>query len=413
MLAMPDGRDACEAAGIDMIEFATDEIPRGYWEQTSEALGRLSGRAAVRFTVDQYCKTASVLMTHIPGILRDLQPDGMLIDQTYTAVVAVADHLQLPYVSVCGALPMNAEPGVPPIVLDWPYRETSLARIRNRLGHLLFQRVTSRVRHLINAQRIKWNLPINNTIDDTFSTLAQIGQIPRAFDFPRNELPECFHYVGPLHDTGTRADIPFPYDRLDGGPLIYASMGTLQNRIDRVFQTIAEANTMTDLLDPRSAVYVGSFDPLTLGHLDIIRRGARLFERLTVGIGVNPEKRPLFSPDERLSLTQKILADLPNVTVACFEGLAVNFAQQNNAAVMLRGIRTLTDIESEFTMSLANRALAKEIETVFLMSSEKYTHISSSLIKQIAQLGGGDDSADRLKSFVPEEIIPGLVAKYA
>ncbi len=169
---------------------------------------------------------------------------------------------------------------------------------------------------------------------------------------------------------------------------------------------------MSGSLNPCCAVYVGSFDPITLGHLDIIRRGSRLFERLTVGIGVNPEKRALFSTEERLSLTKTVLADLPNVDVACFEGLAVKFAQENSAAVMLRGIRTLTDIDAEFTMSLANRALAKEIETVFLMSSEKYTHISSSLIKQIAQLGGTNNGAESLKAFVPQEIIPGLVAKY-
>jgi pantetheine-phosphate adenylyltransferase len=166
---------------------------------------------------------------------------------------------------------------------------------------------------------------------------------------------------------------------------------------------------MAKPLNPRFAVYVGSFDPLTLGHLDIIRRGSGIFDRLTVGIGVNPEKSPLFSNAERLALTKAVVANLPNVDVVCFEGLAVNFAIEHNAAVMLRGIRTLTDIESEFTMSLANRALAREIETVFLMSSEKYTHISSSLIKQIAQLG----KADQLKSFIPEEIIPAMVAKYA
>lgn len=169
---------------------------------------------------------------------------------------------------------------------------------------------------------------------------------------------------------------------------------------------------MPEPLNPRLAVYVGSFDPLTLGHVDIIRRGACLFERLTVGIGVNPEKRPLFSIEERLTLTRTVLADLPNVEVASFEGLAVNFAKEQNAAVMLRGMRTLTDIESEFTMSLANRALAAEIETVFLMSSEKFTHISSSLIKQIAQLGGAEGGEGRLKSFVPKEIIPALMAKY-
>ncbi|HUG91557.1 MAG TPA: pantetheine-phosphate adenylyltransferase [Planctomycetaceae bacterium] len=168
---------------------------------------------------------------------------------------------------------------------------------------------------------------------------------------------------------------------------------------------------MTERLNPRHAVYVGSFDPLTLGHEDIIRRGAAIFDQLTVGIGLNPGKVPLFPPDERLQLTRRVLAPLANVEVRCFEGLAVNFVKCCGAAVMLRGMRTLTDIEAEFTMSLANRVLAPEIETVFLMSSEKYTHISSTLIKQIAQLGG-EQSAPRLRDFVPEPVIDPLLARF-
>ena len=168
---------------------------------------------------------------------------------------------------------------------------------------------------------------------------------------------------------------------------------------------------MVERLNPRHAVYVGSFDPLTLGHEDIVRRGAAIFERLTVGIGVNPDKIPLFSPDERLELTARVLSPLGNVEVCCFEGLAVSFVKRCGAAVMLRGVRTLTDIEAEFTMSLANRVLAPEIESVFLMSSEKYTHISSSLIKQIAQLGG-EHSARQLSDFVPEPIIAPLLARF-
>jgi pantetheine-phosphate adenylyltransferase len=164
-------------------------------------------------------------------------------------------------------------------------------------------------------------------------------------------------------------------------------------------------------LSPRHAVYVGSFDPLTLGHEDIIRRGARLFDKLTVGIGINPDKKPLFSPEERVALSREVLSDLPNVTVECFEGLAVDFVKKCGAQIMLRGVRTLTDIESEFTMSLANRTLAPEIETVFLMSSDRYTHISSTLIKQIAQMGS-DQSAKQLEEFVPAAIIPRLIEKF-
>ncbi len=164
-------------------------------------------------------------------------------------------------------------------------------------------------------------------------------------------------------------------------------------------------------LNPHHAAYVGSFDPLTLGHLDIIRRGAALFDKLTVGIGLNPDKQPLLPPDERDSLCRRVLAPLKNVEVRCFEGLTVNFVRECGAAVMLRGMRTLTDIELEFTLTLANRALDPAIETVFLMASEKYSHISSSLIKQIASLSQGN-TAEQLKAFLPQEIIGPVLAKF-
>jgi len=169
---------------------------------------------------------------------------------------------------------------------------------------------------------------------------------------------------------------------------------------------------MSEPLDPRHAAYVGSFDPLTLGHQDIIRRGARVFEKVTVGIGINPEKRPLFSSEERLALTQQIVAPLDNVDVVCFEGLAVDFVRSRGAAVMLRGVRTLTDIDAEFTLSLANRTLAPNIETVFLMAGEKFTHISSTLIRQIAQMGR-ENAAEQLRDFVPPEVIDPLLKKFS
>jgi pantetheine-phosphate adenylyltransferase len=164
-------------------------------------------------------------------------------------------------------------------------------------------------------------------------------------------------------------------------------------------------------LSSHHAVYVGSFDPLTLGHVDIIRRAAVIFDRLTVGIGLNPEKKALFSPDERLSLTCQVLKSFANVEVHSFHGLTVEFIRQCGARVLVRGVRTLSDIEAEFTMTLANRALDPEIDTIFLMASERYTHISSSLIKQIAQLGQGS-GASRLREFVPLEIVEPLLAKY-
>jgi len=160
----------------------------------------------------------------------------------------------------------------------------------------------------------------------------------------------------------------------------------------------------------RIGLYAGSFDPVTLGHLDIIRRGARLVDKLIVSVGINPDKRPLFSPAERVEMLQTVLSDLSNVEVDCFEGLTVDHVHRRKAGIMLRGIRTVSDIESEFTMALTNRTLSPDIETIFLMASEKYSHISSTLIKQIA-LMGKDHSLSHLELFVPEAIITPLMKK--
>lgn len=163
-------------------------------------------------------------------------------------------------------------------------------------------------------------------------------------------------------------------------------------------------------MSTRIAVYAGSFDPVTLGHEDIVRRGAKLFDRLIVGIGVNPDKKPFFTAEERQELMRKVFADLPNVSVECFTGLTVEFAQESGASVMLRGVRTVSDIEAEFTMALANHALAPELETVFLMAADQFSHISSSLIRQIA-LMGRERGRGRLSEFVPHAVIEPLLQK--
>jgi len=159
----------------------------------------------------------------------------------------------------------------------------------------------------------------------------------------------------------------------------------------------------------RVAVYTGSFDPITLGHLDVIHRASRIFDALVVGVGINPDKQPLFSPEERVRLVRESVAGLPNVRVACYTGLSVAFVREQGAAVLLRGVRSLTDIDAEFTMTLANRNLDAGVETVFLMSAAEYSHISSSLLKQITPLA--DD--ERLLRFVPAPVVAALRATFA
>ena len=158
---------------------------------------------------------------------------------------------------------------------------------------------------------------------------------------------------------------------------------------------------------PRTAVYTGSFDPITLGHLNVIERAAALVDRLIVGVGINVGKQPMFTIDERVDLVRRSVAHLPNVEVRRFDGLAVHFVRECGARVMVRGVRPLQDIEAEFTMMLANRQLDPAIETVLLMAAKEMTHVSSTLIKQIAPLA--DD--EHLAHFVPQVVITELRRK--
>jgi pantetheine-phosphate adenylyltransferase len=157
----------------------------------------------------------------------------------------------------------------------------------------------------------------------------------------------------------------------------------------------------------RRAVYTGSFDPVSLGHLNVIERSSRLVDELIVGVGQNIEKQALFTGEERVELVQQAASHLSNVTVKLFNGLAVRFVRECDARVIVRGVRSLTDIEAEFTMTLANRKLDPGIETVFLMADEEFSHVSSSLIKQITPLAGDEE----LARFVPRLIIAKLRAK--
>jgi pantetheine-phosphate adenylyltransferase len=147
-----------------------------------------------------------------------------------------------------------------------------------------------------------------------------------------------------------------------------------------------------------TAIYPGSFDPVTNGHLDLIERASRLFDRLIVALLTNPEKDPLFSLDERVEMLREVVAHLPNVEVETFDGLLVDYARRRGARVLLRGIRAVSDYEYELQMALMNRTLAPDIETVFMLPAEAYSYLSSRLVKEVARLGGS------IKELVPAAV---------
>jgi pantetheine-phosphate adenylyltransferase len=136
------------------------------------------------------------------------------------------------------------------------------------------------------------------------------------------------------------------------------------------------------------AIYPGSFDPITNGHLDLIQRGSRLFDRLIVAILRNESKRPLFSVEERVEMLREVVGEYPNVQVDSFDGLLVDYAAAHSATVLLRGIRAISDYEFELQMALMNRRLQPEVETIFMMANEAYSFISSRLVKEVFGLGG-------------------------
>jgi pantetheine-phosphate adenylyltransferase len=154
------------------------------------------------------------------------------------------------------------------------------------------------------------------------------------------------------------------------------------------------------------AIYPGSFDPITNGHLDIIRRASKLFDRLLIAVARNSEKQGLFSVAERMDLIAGLNLG-PNVEVVTFDGLLVDFAQQTQASAIVRGLRAVTDFEYEFQMALMNRRLQPEVETVFLTAREEYTYLSSKLIKEVARLGGN------IATFVPGSIAVALKERLA
>ena len=159
-------------------------------------------------------------------------------------------------------------------------------------------------------------------------------------------------------------------------------------------------------MNGRVAIYPGTFDPMTNGHMSIIKRGLEIFDRLIIAILYNPNKKPLFSIEERISLIKEVLKDTPNVEVDTFDGLLVDYALLKKSNVILRGLRALSDFEYEFQMALMNRKLRREVQSVFLMTDYKWFYTSSTIVKEAASLGGD------INGLVPDVVEEKLKEKF-
>jgi MGT family glycosyltransferase len=241
LIARPDGRAKAEAAGLGFAVIGEKDFPIGAMKAMSAELGAIGGLRAIRFTVEMLRKAARTVLEEAPAVIEREEIDALLIDQVTPAGNTVAERLGRPWVNVCNALAMNPEPAVPPGVLPWRYDPSWLGRMRNRAGNALLHRLAHPVIAEINRHRTAHGLPAITGGLTAGSPFAQIAQQPACFDFPRRELPAHFHYTGPWHDARSGDPVPFPWEQLDSRPLIYASMGTLQNRQSAIFENIAGA----------------------------------------------------------------------------------------------------------------------------------------------------------------------------
>jgi UDP:flavonoid glycosyltransferase YjiC (YdhE family) len=236
-----DAQPKTLAAGLDFWVVGKSEFPAGTMAQLFAQLGKLSGLTAVRYTINWIQEMAAMFLREAPEALKAAGVEALLVDQTSPEGGTVAEFLDIPFVSVSSALMLNQDLSVPPFNTPWKYSPAWWARLRNRVGYRLLYSIGRPIREVIAEYRQEWKLPPHFSYNDSYSQLAQLSQQPAEFEYPRQALPQVFHFTGPYHNPASREPAPFPFEKLTGQPLIYASMGTIQNRLIGIFQNIASA----------------------------------------------------------------------------------------------------------------------------------------------------------------------------
>ncbi len=241
IFGIADTEAAVRAAGLQFCQIGAEDYPLGTLKQLDEHLARLEGIAAFRFTLERVRQSTRMVLRDGPEAVRQARIDALLVDEAEFAG-NVAEHLGLPWISIALIPPLLPDDRFPPFWLGWPAGQGRLSRLRNRVAIQLLLRVATPIFKDVNRQRSAWGLKPQRRPEDGLSPLAQITQLPEALEFAiRGEKPSLLHYAGPFLHTQERPAVDFPWGRLDGRPLIYASLGTLQNGSEAIFRTIAEA----------------------------------------------------------------------------------------------------------------------------------------------------------------------------
>ena len=229
------------AAGLQYLPIGRHCHPVGTLRRLDEQTGVLKGRAALRQVIGRAIDICRMELDELPAILREARINMLLADSTSFTALTVAQHIGIACMTVELLAPLFDECSSPPYIFAWRYADWFLPRLRNYLGNQLYFYLLSPIRAEVNRRRVEWGMAASRRIDDFWSPRARVSHMPRALDFPRRRWPANFHHTGPFIDRTHRPRPAFPYERLDGRPLVYASMGTLSNSIVRVFGVIARA----------------------------------------------------------------------------------------------------------------------------------------------------------------------------
>ncbi len=265
IFGIADSEAHVRAAGIEFHRIGMDDYPPGTLQKLDERLARLNGFAALRFTLERVRNTARMVLRDGPEAVRAANVEALLVDETDFAG-SVADSLGLPWISIALIPPMVADDRFPPFWFGWAARQNRLSRLRNRLATLFLLRLATPIFAVVNQHRESWGLRPFARPEEMLSPLAQITQLPEALEFEVvGEKPAGLHYTGPFVHPDQRPAVEFPWEQLDGRPLIYASLGTLQNGSEAHFRVIAEACAG---LDAQLMISLGGgLDPARLGRL--------------------------------------------------------------------------------------------------------------------------------------------------
>ncbi|MEH2451678.1 glycosyltransferase [Nostoc sp.] len=265
LFGFSDAQPKTLAAGLEFRAIGESQFPRGVRTESLARLGEMSGLAALQYTVNLLKEGADVMLRDAPPAIKEAGVDALLVDQVMPEGGTVAEFLGLPFITICSAVVLNREESVPPFMTNWGYNRAWWAQLRNKVGYGLLDRIGKPIRKVIADYRREWKLPPHFNANQHYSPLAQISQQPAQLEFPRQYLPQWFHFTGPYHSLTGRDIADFPYEKLTGQPLIYASMGTIQNRLLGIFKSIAEA---CNDLDAQLVISLGgSAAPEFLGSL--------------------------------------------------------------------------------------------------------------------------------------------------